>query len=58
MTYSTSGPSGPLADVGLSGSTTDGKVTEAYVGSDRADALAATPIAFNHGVCHAHVPTS
>jgi hypothetical protein len=39
MTYSTSGPDGPFTDVGLTGSTADGNVIDAYVGNQRGATL-------------------
>ncbi len=40
MTYSTTGPGGPFSDVGLTGSTADGNVIDAYVGNQRGATLA------------------
>ena len=40
MTYSTTGADGPFTDVGLTGSTADGNVIDAYVGNQRGATLA------------------
>ncbi len=40
MTYSTAGADGPFTDVGLTGSTADGNVIDAYLGNQRGTTLA------------------
>jgi hypothetical protein len=40
MSYSTNGPNGPFTDVGLSGSTANGNVIDAYLGNQRGAPIA------------------